>query len=42
MAIELFSEFPYFQVGNRIFDTGFYTVEKYKQDWTNNKITKLW
>lgn len=42
MLLELFTSFPYFQVGKRIFDKGRYTVDSYKKSWPNNKITQLW
>jgi hypothetical protein len=43
MALELLSEFPYFKVGNHIFDNNYYgRVADYKSDWPNNKITQIW
>ena len=45
MAFEVFSDFPYFKVGNYIFDNyygGLALVDDYKANWPTNKLTQIW
>jgi len=45
MALEVFSSFPYYKVGNYIFDKNYgsaYLVDDYKENWPTNKLTQIW